>query len=146
VESGGLLLSGGVWRWSGPFKPPARLADMVQARLIALTPQDRATLKILALGEPLDLAVAEAVAGTAGLEAVERHGLLDLFTGGPQVQVRLIHPCMPNSSGRPSHRSGPGQYSVTLPMPSNPRRARRKTTRCAWPPGGWMAAARPTPR
>lgn len=92
AESGDLALSGGVWRWAGPFGAPPRLAEMVQARLAALRPQDRAALEILAVGEPLELQMAETLAGAAALEEPERQGLLEVAAAGGQVQVRLIHP------------------------------------------------------
>lgn len=92
IESGDLHQSGGLWQWAGPFTAPPRVAEMVQARLAALTPQDRANLEVLAVGEPLDLAIVEALVGLASLEAVESQGLLDITTNGRQAQVQLSHP------------------------------------------------------
>lgn len=92
MESGDLLESGGLWQWAGPFTAPPRLAELVQARLAALPPEDRAAVEILAVGEPLDLEIVEAFVGPASLESVERQGLLAVTMNGGRVQVRLSHP------------------------------------------------------
>ena len=53
VDSGALRCEQGLWRWPGPLDPGERLHDVVALRMGALTEEDRSTLELVAVGEPL---------------------------------------------------------------------------------------------
>ncbi|MGH3424409.1 MAG: AAA family ATPase, partial [Nocardioidaceae bacterium] len=92
IETGSLRRSDGVWRWDGQVPPAPRLVDAVGQRLEGLRPEDREALALVALGEPLDVAVAEEVAGAAAIARVETAGLVRATTTGGTPTCRLAHP------------------------------------------------------
>lgn len=86
---------GGAWHLDGPLPIPDGLAAAVEERLAVLGVDDRQLLELVALGEPLDVDVLEAIAGPSGaerLEALERTGLLLAEPSGAALLVRLAHP------------------------------------------------------
>jgi DNA-binding CsgD family transcriptional regulator len=92
VGSGALVDDGGVWRLHRPLVASDRLAELVAARLEGLAPGTVAVVELLAAGEPLDLALLEAMTATAALEDAERQGLVEVSQDGERWQTRLAHP------------------------------------------------------
>ncbi|ANZ35671.1 hypothetical protein BBK82_05840 [Lentzea guizhouensis] len=67
----------GVWSLDGPLPLSARLVELIESHLAAVSDEDRRVLELLAFGEPLDLPAAESL---DGLVVVSDDGL------------RLAHP------------------------------------------------------
>lgn len=80
----------GVWTLRGSLPTSSRLADVIDVRLRALDPEDRAAIELIAVGEPLRLAVARAAVGLERLERLETRELVtvDAVTG----LLRASHP------------------------------------------------------
>jgi DNA-binding CsgD family transcriptional regulator len=89
VESGAVAHRHGIWGLDGELPVAAGVADVVRAALVGLDEPDRAAAELIAVGEPLAIDVAEAVIGTARLEAVEATGIVTLVdtVHGPAVTV-----------------------------------------------------------
>jgi DNA-binding CsgD family transcriptional regulator/tetratricopeptide (TPR) repeat protein len=92
IDSGTLRLDGGIWSLSRPLTTAGRLVELVAARLATLTPETVAVLELLAVGEPLGVAVLEKLTDPAGVEDAEAQGLVQLSTDGRRTQARLTHP------------------------------------------------------
>lgn len=92
LEQGRLVASDGTWSWTGPLAGSPRLVDLVEARLGRLDDADRRALELIALGEPLALAVVTAVVDPDRVERLEADGLLALADQGGMDVVGLGHP------------------------------------------------------
>ncbi|MCA1657144.1 MAG: hypothetical protein LC713_05480, partial [Actinobacteria bacterium] len=92
VEAGVLRHDGGLWRLQGELPATSRLVELVEARLQSLDENERRTLEVLALGEPLGLEVLERVTGGALPEHLERRGVVRVEEEGVRTNVRLGHP------------------------------------------------------
>lgn len=90
LASHALSVDVGRWRWAGPIRAPARVAEMIGAQLEALDVAERDALELVALGEPLEWDVLCALAPSA--EAVVDRGLLTIEQADARVRVRLWHP------------------------------------------------------
>ena len=82
----------GVWRWDGRIPLTPRLVDAVGQRLEGLAQSERTVLGLLALADPLSLAVAERLTDTAYLSRLEAVGLLRIVSDGTGTNCRLGHP------------------------------------------------------
>lgn len=91
-ESGRLVESDGVWRWSGKPVISSGLTDLVSARMGALTEEVREVVDVLALGEPLDVAVLQELADPAAVEQAEVRGLISVQLDRGTTSARLAHP------------------------------------------------------
>ena len=93
LADGALRLVRGVWRWNGPVVAPQRLRELVAARIGHLDSRQRASMELVAYGEPLSLTVLQ-YAGVAltELDELERAGLLRSEIIGQRIQIRLGHP------------------------------------------------------
>lgn len=78
----------GVWSWRGELCGSARLAELIDERLSGLAAEQRAALEVLAVGEPLPVALFERVVGAAVADSLEAAGLLGI--AGDSAQ--LAHP------------------------------------------------------
>ena len=83
---------GGVWRLRGAPAPSARLLELIQARLGGLEPTQRQALELIALGEPVPVAVLEACVGLTALAALEESGLIRVSETRNRADVTLVHP------------------------------------------------------
>ncbi|MGH3885225.1 MAG: LuxR C-terminal-related transcriptional regulator [Pseudonocardiaceae bacterium] len=107
LETGTLVEAAGVWRCRDATMVGTRLAELVEARLRRLDPEVRAGLEALAVGEPLEASLldalsaampADARATDAGwrreslMEIAERAGLVSVDVDGRRVRLRLAHP------------------------------------------------------
>ena len=87
-----LVRRDGVWHLEGSLGAPARLRELVEARIGALPHAARRVLDQLALCQPVGLALLERSAGLAVLEELECEGLIVVEADGRREAVRLAHP------------------------------------------------------
>ncbi|WP_277455253.1 LuxR C-terminal-related transcriptional regulator [Janibacter sp. DB-40] len=92
AERESLKVRDGVWMWDEELVLAPRLVDAVWARLEALDPAERHALAAVAIGEPLPLGVAEALASTDVLSALEEIGLVHVDDSDGRGVLRLGHP------------------------------------------------------
>ena len=92
LDAGTLRLHHRVWRWSGGLGVAPRLRETVAGRLGALDPAQRHFLELLAVGEPLPLPRAVALAPDVSLPVLERRGLVMTEPADQGALVRLAHP------------------------------------------------------
>lgn len=113
VEEGSVVETAeGRKAWRGPLVPNARLGELVTTRLSRLTDDEREALLTVALGEPLDLQVAEQVVDAAKLSRLEQRGMTSTLIDRDRPVVRLSHPLYgevlraraPTATSREVHR------------------------------------------
>jgi DNA-binding CsgD family transcriptional regulator len=92
LESGVLRRVQGVWRLTGPLGATPRLSDLVEHRLAALGEQERDVLRLLAIGEPLDVAALARAGDISVVEALEQRGMVRTWRDDGRVMVGLGHP------------------------------------------------------
>lgn len=107
LEAGTLVEAAGIWRGGATTIVGTRLAELVEARLRRLDAAARSGLEIVAVGEPLEASLLEAVAApmptdaraaAAGwarespMEAAERAGLVSVDVDRRRVRLRLAQP------------------------------------------------------
>lgn len=92
LDSGALAEVGGVWRARGPLATSTRLVEVIRARLGRLAPEVRAVAEVVAVGEPLGVALLEALVAPGDLDATDRAGLLQVVPDPRRTLVRLAHP------------------------------------------------------
>lgn len=92
LDSGLLRRCDSVWHLDARFAELPRLGDLVDARLGHLSDAERAALEVVAVAEPLEAALAEAVVAPGALAGVERRGLLTADRSGRRTRLRLTHP------------------------------------------------------
>jgi DNA-binding CsgD family transcriptional regulator/tetratricopeptide (TPR) repeat protein len=91
-EAGTLVEERGVWRLRGAPAASGRLLELIDARLAALDANQRQALELIALGEPVPLAVLEACVGLAPLGALEEKGFMEVREEGHRTTAWLVHP------------------------------------------------------
>ena len=91
-EVGTLVAERGVWRLRGAPVASGRLLELIDARLAALEPAHRQALELVALGEPVPLAVLEACVGLGPIAALEDKGFLEIREEGKRSTAWLVHP------------------------------------------------------
>ncbi|GAA2040881.1 LuxR family transcriptional regulator [Catenulispora yoronensis] len=91
-EVGLLAESAGAWRLTGPLTAAPRLTELLLARIGALTPAERSALEVLAVSEPVGVALFAELVPPDVVEAVERRGLAVVTVDGRRREVRLAHP------------------------------------------------------
>jgi DNA-binding CsgD family transcriptional regulator len=92
VDSGALVDGGGIWSLELPLTAPARLIELVAARLAGVAPETVETIHLVAAGEPLPLTILERLCEPAPIEDAERRGFVQLHRDGRRTAVRLAHP------------------------------------------------------
>jgi DNA-binding CsgD family transcriptional regulator len=92
LETGALRQVDGVWRWKGGLARVTRLAELVGARLDTLGATARATVELVAWGEPLAVGVLQRLVDEDTVQAAEQSGLLTLERSGRRALARLAHP------------------------------------------------------
>ncbi|MGB3486453.1 MAG: AAA family ATPase, partial [Mycobacterium sp.] len=92
VADNRLTLQEGRWRWAGdPIVPPT-LVELIESRFGELPPEVSEVVDVLAVGEPIDLAVLQRITDPAAVEEADTRGLITLETVGGTVRVRVGHP------------------------------------------------------
>ncbi len=92
VASGALADSVGIWRLQGSLAASPRLTELVRMRLGALDDDERHTLEVVSVGEPVPLTTLEELADDERIERLEARALVDVETEGAARQVRMAHP------------------------------------------------------
>ena len=92
LATGRLFRTGGQWRWRGDAVVSAGLADLISSRMDGVDTAVADVLDLLAVSEPLDLAVLSRLADPVAIEHAEMNGLVSLTTRIERVEVRLAHP------------------------------------------------------
>jgi DNA-binding NarL/FixJ family response regulator len=92
LAEGRLIRRAGLWRLRGRWTSGHTLPELVRDRLDRLAPEVYAAAQLLALGEPVGAAEAEAMLPAEVLDALEREGLLAAINSGRRRQIRLVHP------------------------------------------------------
>ncbi|MBB4677171.1 LuxR C-terminal-related transcriptional regulator [Crossiella cryophila] len=87
LATGRLVTEGGLWWWRGALSVPPRLAELFDGWLRGLDHAQRDALAAVALGEPLPLALLDAVAPGV-VESLEERGLLRSADGDGRIVVR----------------------------------------------------------
>ena len=82
----------GIWFLRLPMPAPARLTDLIRARLSAVAPKTADVVDLLAIGEPLGFADLVGIAGTEPLEDAENRGLIVVNQDRERSEVWLAHP------------------------------------------------------
>jgi hypothetical protein len=92
VSSGTLASDGEIWAPRRALTPPARLAELIKSRLAGLPAETVAVAELLAVAEPLGLALLAKLVDPAGLEDAEAHGLVQVRQDGRRSEAWLAHP------------------------------------------------------
>jgi len=92
VDAGTLRETGGIWSLHQPLTAPGRLVELVASRLAGLAPGTVAVLELLAVGEPLGMAVIEKLTDPASVEDAEAQGFAHVYCDGRRTEARLAHP------------------------------------------------------
>lgn len=102
-----LIEAGGIWRGGAATMVGTRLTELVEARLRRLDPEVRAGLEVVAVGEPLEANLLEALSDSiptdvgatdarwsreSPMETAERAGLVSVDVDRRRVRLRLAHP------------------------------------------------------
>jgi DNA-binding CsgD family transcriptional regulator len=92
VADGRIVQRHGYWRWIGdPMMPPG-LVELIESRIGALPAPVGDVVDVLAVGEPIELAVLERITDPAAVEKADTRGLITLEPIAGGVEVRVAHP------------------------------------------------------
>ncbi|WP_053847369.1 LuxR C-terminal-related transcriptional regulator [Streptomyces sp. NRRL B-24085] len=92
VDRGAFRLDRGIWRLAEPVPVTAGLAELLAARMGALSDPVRDVVDTLALGEPLGVRLLAELTDAAAVEQAEDSGLIQVEADGRRLQARLAHP------------------------------------------------------
>ena len=92
VADGRLEQHRDTWSWTGDPVLPADLVGLVESRIGALATSVGDVIDVLAVAEPLELAVLTRISDPAAIEEAETRGLISLEATGASVQARVAHP------------------------------------------------------
>jgi DNA-binding CsgD family transcriptional regulator len=92
VADGRIVEESGRWRWMGdPIMPPG-LVELIESRIGDLAAPVGDVIDVLAVGEPIELAVLSRITDAAAIEEAETRGLISLEPAGGGIEVRVAHP------------------------------------------------------
>jgi DNA-binding CsgD family transcriptional regulator len=92
VADGRIVQEHGYWRWIGdPILPPG-LTELIESRIGDLPTPVSDVIDVLAVGEPIELAMLTRITSAAAVEEAETRGLITLEPAGGGVEVRVAHP------------------------------------------------------
>jgi DNA-binding NarL/FixJ family response regulator len=94
VNTARMTQSAGVWLWEGNPQLSPTLAELIEARMAQVTTSVRDVLDALAVAEPLETDVLEAVADADALAEAESLGLITVDHSVRPASVRLAHPLL----------------------------------------------------
>lgn len=92
LEAGVLRREQEIWRLSATLPASSRLVEIIETRLSGVGERGRRTLEVLAVGEPLDVTLLQAVQNQLDLDVLERRGLVRINEDGRRLNARLAHP------------------------------------------------------
>lgn len=90
TESGSLRRVDGLWRWDGRVRMGDRLADVIGRRIRGLDDAEQRALAVVAVGQPLRLALAEWLIDTEVLTRLERAKLIAVTDGVLSLEQPLF--------------------------------------------------------
>ncbi|GAB1639689.1 LuxR C-terminal-related transcriptional regulator [Krasilnikovia sp. MM14-A1259] len=88
------------WLATGPIRAPRHVVDVIAERVATLAADQRDALCVVALGEPLERAIAVRLVGTDALDGLEDAGLITVGAGRERCDVRLAHPLFGEAATR----------------------------------------------
>lgn len=94
VAEGVIFEDGGLWRATGEWRMPPRLAEIVAASLQKLNATQRATLETVAFAGSLGSAELDALVHTDDVEALERLKLVRTTMEGRRLRVQVVDPIL----------------------------------------------------
>ncbi len=94
VNAGRMTQRSGVWLWDGHPELSPTLAELLEARISQVPTTVGDVLDALALAEPLEADVLEAIADSDALTAAESLGLISVDSNVQPASVRLAHPLL----------------------------------------------------
>jgi DNA-binding NarL/FixJ family response regulator len=92
LEGGALAPRGEIWTWSGSPGVPARLTELVSARLVTLGPEERLALDLVALAEPIAPSLVAGVTSFEAIESLEQRQLVQLNENEGDACLSVDHP------------------------------------------------------
>jgi DNA-binding NarL/FixJ family response regulator len=92
VDRGGLRLDRGIWRLTEPPPVTPGLAELLAARMGALSEPLRDVVDTLALDEPLGVGLLSGLTDPTAVEQAEDAGIVQVEADGRRLQARLAHP------------------------------------------------------
>ncbi|MGC5020434.1 LuxR C-terminal-related transcriptional regulator [Micromonospora sp. DT47] len=92
ADSGELVRTYGVWRWTGRLELAPSLTDLIDTRIGRLDAGVRAVLELVAFGEPLGLHLLNQAAEPSDVETAEERGLISVDRDDRRRDIRLAHP------------------------------------------------------
>jgi DNA-binding CsgD family transcriptional regulator/tetratricopeptide (TPR) repeat protein len=92
LESGVLALRDGLWSMNGRLSDSARLRDLIGNRIRGLSAVEREAVELVALSEPIELALLTGLVSLTVAEDLERRRILEACSGLYGIEVRLAQP------------------------------------------------------
>ncbi|WP_280425293.1 AAA family ATPase [Nocardia carnea] len=92
LERGALRNDGGIWRLRGEPGISERLAELIGARLCALSADELLLLEVVAVGEPLGVEELRELGDPLVAEQLERKKFLVTSEEGQDLMIRFAHP------------------------------------------------------
>jgi DNA-binding CsgD family transcriptional regulator len=91
LEAGALRRVNDVWQLRGQVGVSSTLAPLLGSRLDRLPGDEKRALQLLALAEPLPLAILSGLVATDTLEHIERRGMIRILDETGAAEVRFTH-------------------------------------------------------
>jgi DNA-binding CsgD family transcriptional regulator/tetratricopeptide (TPR) repeat protein len=92
VELGALTRQGHLWSLSGSAVATSRLRDLIGYRFGRLTDKELEAVQLVALSEPVDMALLGSLVPLGVVEELEERQILEFVRSGDGVEVRVGHP------------------------------------------------------
>jgi DNA-binding CsgD family transcriptional regulator len=92
LAAGRLHQSGGVWRWAGHPQLGPGLVELIDTRIGRLSDPIQDVVDVLAVGEPLGVALLGELTDSGAVERAEVDGLVSVQRDGRRLEARLAHP------------------------------------------------------
>jgi DNA-binding CsgD family transcriptional regulator len=107
-----LVRDDGMWRWRGRLAGSDRLVALIRDHMAQAADDERRVVEMVALGEPIPLAVIDQLGATRAVIAAEGHGFVVVEDADSPPVVRLAHPLygevlrptVPTLAGQQYHR------------------------------------------
>lgn len=92
LQSGRLRNAGPGWRWSGEMKASPTLVDLIDSYVGAAPDEILDVLDLVAVAEPLELALVSELVEPAEVEAAEQAGFIAVDVNGSAAVLQFSHP------------------------------------------------------